>query len=60
MEGTVPEGVFEPPWLLSRPIRRAPPARVEEEPEPAAGEPFFTEKDERELAHRLRQLGYID
>ena len=60
MEGKVPEGVFEPSWLRSRPIRRAAAPRVEGEPEPTAAVPFFTEKDERELAQRLRQLGYIN
>jgi predicted AlkP superfamily phosphohydrolase/phosphomutase len=60
MEGTVPEGVLEPSWLRSRPIRRAAAARVEVEPVPQAEEALFTQKDELELAQRLRDLGYID
>lgn len=61
MEGCVPTGAFEPPWLQARPVRATAPAEPSEPAAPQATvEIVYTEEEEAELATRLRALGYIE
>jgi hypothetical protein len=60
LEGVLPVAAFDPSWLDGRPAR----TRAGPTPEtPAASgveETYFTQDDERKLAQRLRDLGYIE
>ena len=61
MEGRVPTGAFKPSWLQARPVRATAPAETSEIASPqAAVEIVYTEEEEKELAARLRALGYIE
>jgi len=61
MEGCVPTGAFEPPWLQACPVRATAPAKPSEPTAPQATvEIVYTEEEEAELAARLRALGYIE
>jgi predicted AlkP superfamily phosphohydrolase/phosphomutase len=60
LEGTLPAAAFDPSWLQRHPSRRTARA-VGDAPVPAAAEEArFTADDERKLAQRLRDLGYIE
>jgi hypothetical protein len=61
MEGHVPAGAFEPPWLQARPVRITAPAEPFEASSPQASvDIVYTEEEEKALAARLRALGYIE
>jgi predicted AlkP superfamily phosphohydrolase/phosphomutase len=61
MEGHVPTEAFRPSWLRARPVRTASTAgAVGVDSQPATVEIVYTEDEERELAARLRALGYIE
>jgi len=60
VEGRVPTETYHPSWLHARPVRTGTVEPSEPLSQQAPVEIVYTEEEERELAARLRALGYIE
>jgi predicted AlkP superfamily phosphohydrolase/phosphomutase len=60
LEGALPVAAFDPSWLHRRPARMTARPTQGTPADNGAEETYFTQDDERKLAQRLRDLGYIE